>query len=44
MEWRKLSANEVLAALKTAAQQAQAEAWKLSKDDALFLKSIKIQP
>ena len=37
-----LSDQRVLKALKDAAQQAQAEAWKPSKSDRAFLKQLRI--
>ena len=47
MDWTRELAETVSKAreaLKQAAQQAQAEAWKLSQSDVLFLKAIKIKP
>ena len=47
-DWRRDKPGNIVAAamrdLRAAAQQAQAEAWKLSKSDVQFLKSIQIQP
>ena len=36
--------QQILDELKLAAQQAQAENWKLSKSDVQFLKAIRIKP